>query len=512
MMFDFLRLKNLMSMKKFAQYILTAAAAVTLFAACDLNLLPNNSIAYDESGVLIQTASNLKSFENGLHASFRGMIYGAYTMPEEYQMDCWNATVDYGNNYGSIHRTDVSFTSSDYDAADTWEGYYPAIKNFNIMISNADKVDDALKADATIAKGYALFYRAYAYLTLAHQYGKIYGAGAASDLCVPLVLVYDQTEQPERATVAAVYTQIKADLDAAATILSGKAGAVRSEKPTIDAVNALYARYFLDIKDYSSAASYAHKVIDTATYTLASTAEAMEAEYINDEGTEPIMQMFATLTEGSNGNNNWTLEASDGTYGSVFKPYYIPTKTLIEAYDADDLRLAYWFDNKTAVQIAGTYYVGDFYTFVKYVGNPSLTSSPIRNGRQKPKPFKIGELYLIAAEAEAAGNNPTAATADLNALQKARGAQLTDGTMDNIQKEWMKETIGDAFRKNCLKRWGLGFSGRVPQDAAENVVMHGENYDGKNFPSGSTFFEWPIPANDMKINKNLVQNPGYDGM
>lgn len=86
------------------------------------------------------------------------------------------------------------------------------------------------------------------------------------------MLRYDQNERPARATVASVCAQIKTDLDSAAVILENVSGSVRAQKPTIDAVNALYARYYIDVKDAANAALYAHKVIDTGTYNLASTA------------------------------------------------------------------------------------------------------------------------------------------------------------------------------------------------------------------------------------------------
>lgn len=497
-------------MKNIVKYTLAAAASVMMFASCDLNLVPISAIAYEEGGVLIQTQANLNAFENGILASFRSVQGGTYVTTPEVQSDYYNATIDYGNNYGAIHRCDYTFTSSDYDPQDTWAGHYSVIKNYNIVIENTDNVPEELEDKAKVVKGEALFFRAASYLTLARCFGPAYSSSTTGSPCVPLVLKYDQNEKPARATVGDVYAQIKADLDAAAGILAGVEGKVRSEKPTIDAVNALYARYYLDIQDYSNAAVYAHKVIDGGKYKLASTAAEMTAEYVKDEGTEAIYQTYASLTEGSNSNEYWTNSVSDanGATGHVFRPYFLPTKTLVEAYEPADLRFATWFSNEETVQIAGTYYTGDFYTFIKFWGNPTLTSSPIRNGRQKPKPFKIGEMYLIAAEAELS-SNPAAAKADLNALQAARGATLTEANETTVRQEWYKETVGEGFRMWCLKRWGIGFSGRPVQDNCKNIVMSGECYENKQFAANDYHFLWPIPADDMKINTNLVQNPGY---
>ncbi len=499
-------------MKNLVKYTLAVAASAIMFAACDLNLVPNSAVAYEEGGVLIQTTANLNAFETGILSSFRGLQMGDYINAEEFQFDCFNAVIDYGNNFGSLHRCDYTFTSSDYDVEDMWAGNYSAIKNFNIIISSADNVPENLVASAKVLKGEAFFFRACSYLTLAHHFGPMPSANADA-LCVPLVLKYDQNEKPSRAKVGEVYAAIKSDLDSAAVLLAGVKGAVRAQKPTIDAVNAVYARYFIDMKDYANAAKYAHLVIDTGTYKLASTQAEMTKEYVNDEGTEAIYQVFGSKTEGTNACNYWTQSTTDGNGvdGHVFRPYYIPTKALINAYEPNDLRFTTWFDNTQTVQINGAYYTGEFYTMIKYWGNPSLVSSPIRNGRQLPKPFKISEMYLIAAEAELS-TNPSAAKADLNAIQAARGASLTDASTDTVRKEWYKETVGEGLRMVCLKRWGIGFNGRAPQDGAKNIVMIGDVYDQKVFEANSIYFQWPVPSYEMKINSNMEQNPGYDAI
>lgn len=499
-------------MKKTILNICAVAVSAVLLASCNLDLFPNSAIAYDEDGQLIQTASNLKSFENGILASYRSYQNGEFYMTEEVQLDGFNATIDFGNNYGGVHKTDHNFTATDYYVEDYWSYSYSAIKDYNIMIAACDNVPEAIAADARIVKGEAFFFRAATYLNLARHFAKAYNASsAATDLCVPLVLVYNQSEKPARATVKAVYDQIKADLDSAAVILAGVAGKAGSNKPTIDAVNAMYARYYLDVADNSNAAVYAHKVIDSGNYTLAANAADMAKEYVDDAGKEAILQLFISLTEFTgNAFDIWTLATADKVYTEIFRPYYIPTKTLMDLYEATDLRLASWFDNSVYVLLSGSYYTGQFYTFTKFRGNPALTSSPIRNGRQAPKPFKIGEMYLIAAEAELA-SNPTAAKADLNALQIARGATSTDATIANVRNEWFKETVGEGLRLSCLKRWGLGFNGRPGQTGAvaASILQTGEVFTGKVLAADSNFLLWPIPSHEMKVNKNLVQNPGY---
>ena len=405
-------------MKNIIKYALAATVCSVMLSSCDLNILPNSAIAYDENGQLIQTTSNLTSLENGMLASFRSYQRGTYVLSPELQFDLFNASVDYDNNYGSLHKSDYNFNSGTYEPGYMWQQGYSVIKNCNIIIAAADNVPDEIAAATQIVKGEAYFFRAASYLQLARQFGKHASKAADTDLCVPLVLVFNTSERPARATVKEVYAQIKQDLTDAASLLAGVNGAPLSYRPTIDAVNALFARYYLDMGDYTNAAAYAHKVIDTGKYELASTVEEMEDVYIYDKGTEAIMQCFASIAEGPNGLNDWTLCQSDATYGQCLRPYYLPTQTVIDLYEESDLRFQTWYDNTEYVFINGNYFKGEFYTFVKYWGNPLLTSSPIRNGLNAAKPLKIGEMYLIAAEAELAGNNTAAAQALAAAIAK----------------------------------------------------------------------------------------------
>ena len=481
-------------------------AAVAVAASCDLDLVPRGSIVYDPDN-LITNESDMSGYEAGIVATLRGLDYGNYDMTSDIMMDEFNAQSDYGNNYGDVHRSD--FTPSG-GTNGSYSGPYGAINTFNIAIEGMKKVPSDFTERAAIARGEAYFGRAQAYLYMARCYAKPYGSSSESDLCVPLVTKYDQLARPARATVKEIYDQIKADLDSAAILLAGVSGEVRAQRPTIDAVQALYARYYLDIKDYDNAAASALKVINTGNYKLAETVDDMINECINDEGTEPIIQYYASLQEGIGSHGAYCGGSKDDERGIYYAPYFIPTEKLIEAYDTSDFRYKAWFDNESIVYLNKTWFEnGEITVFKKYRGNPALRTSDVPNSANAIKPFMISEMYLIAAEAYAQSGNTASAKEYLNILQNARNAEETDGTMDNIKNEWYKETCGEGLRFSCLKRWGEGFSGRDPQPAAINVVMTGSLYTEKELPADDYHWQWPIPTWDMQTNLNLVQNEGY---
>lgn len=497
-------------MKKSFIYMIAAVAIASVLSSCDMNLKPTTSIAYVEGEPLMISDTDVSEFENGILSSYRGLFYGVHSQTQEVMVDYFNASADYGNNYGAVHRMDVDFTDGEYNTRDHWSGAYGSIKNYNIFIANADNVADDLKEYAQFVKGEALFCRASAYLHLARHFGKPYGSTSSTDLAVPLVLVYDQLEKPARATVAEVYAQVKADLDAAAGILAGETGEARADYPTIDAVNAIYARYYLDIKDYANAASYAEKVINTGNYKLASTDEEMAAEYTDDKGTEPIIQMYASKSEGYGVNDIYTLTNNASDKGLNFRSYYFPTKKLVEAYEPEDLRFKHWFTNEIPNYVTGSYYEKQFYTFVKYYNNPALNSGNVPQARHARKPILISEMYLIAAEAYAQSGNATKAKEMLNAIQTARHATLTEGTMDAVKNEWFKETVGEGLRLSCLKRWGEGIGARTPQDGCKNLIMQGAGFEQRVIPAGAPkLITWPVPTYELQVNPNLVQNEGF---
>ena len=499
---------------------------MTMVASCDLNLVPSTSIVYEEGKPLFLSKRDIAEFQNGVIASYRGLHYGSSWQTVEVMTECFNASIDFGNNYGFVHRLGSGFLASDDYTTGIWAGHYGAIKNYNIAIEQCDLVEDeALKANANVLKGIALFCRASSYLTLARHFSADYDpATAATELAVPLILVYDQLEKPVRATLQEVYDQIIADLDEAEALLSeagsinlngtavNLAGAPKSLAPTVDAVKALKARYYLDVHEYDLAAETAMDVIDSeAGYALSSSLEEMNKEFMTDEGNESIIRLYATKSEGAVGCTIYTSVQSTDAEGKFFSPMFIPSQTLVNAYDNSDLRKQVWFPvDMYPVKVQGTLYNG-ITMFTKYIGNPTLQQGNNEDGAHFCKPLMIAEMYLIAAEAYAQDGNEADAKTILNELQSARKAVPTEGDLESIKKEWLRETVGDGQRINCIKRWGDGLPARPAQKAAENIVMNtpASEFTAREVAADSHTLVWPIPSYEIKISPALIQNPGY---
>lgn len=502
-------------MRKIFTYMITAGAAVVMLASCNLELLPTGAIVYEEGSKVIATAQDLQSFEAGILANYRAIHGGMYNIIEDVMTDQFNATADFGNNYGGVHRTDDSFGSSDDYVDSYWGNHYAVIKDYNVLIDALYEDDNipAGYADACkLVQGEAYFFRAEAYLNLVRHFGKDYDPADQASLGVPIVLHYDLNALPARNTVHEVYAQIKSDLDSAAVLLAGELGELGAMYPTKDAVNALYARYYLDVEDYENAITAADAVISTGKYALSKDAKSMEAEYKDDAGSEAIMQMYGSRSELPNSTSVYTSMFSSQDNGVCSRALFLPTKKLVEAYDAADIRKSSWFATTDFyTEVNGSYYRGNFATFVKFIGNKSLYSGEVPNGCHMTKPYKISEMYLIKAEAQAQLGNIPGARSTLGIIQTARGASKTGGTLEDVQNEWFRETPGEGFRLSCLKRWHVGFEAREGQAGALNVnaLMTGPYYDGRSMQADDYHLVWPIPAGEIRLNPNLVQNDNY---
>lgn len=500
--------------------IITKIAALLAFGAvvvsCDLNLKPSTQIEKDDA---FETYADAKRFTNGLNSSYRNTLYGFFSYTSEVQGDMYNAMTGYGNRNGFPHQMSNGFTTGDYNVRDVWRGIYKGITNVNVFLAGVDKVTVTAEQAADIKKwkGFAYFYRAAFYHQLVLKFAVPYNAATATtDLGLPLVNEFDVQAKPSRSTMAETYKFIEDDLALATEFLAGVAGEALSITPTLDAVKALEARVKLYMGKYAAAAALATELTLSPAYALASTQEEMNTVWTNDGGKEAILQMFASLSEyGSalTGSSSADVRLANDIYlgynsgGNYYSGDFVPTKTCLDMYEKEtDLRFSTYF---TFVNVNYGGLTADLYMFNKYPGNPALFTPPSRNYAQKPKAFTIAEMYLIAAEANFMAGNVAAAKTALNTLQSARGASQTEATLATIQKEWAKETIGEGFRIDCLKRWGLGFSGRVPQNPT--LALSGSGFTGINIPAGYAKLTWPIPADDINTNPNLrgQQNPGW---
>jgi hypothetical protein len=494
---------------------LTAVIAFTS-VSCELNRYPFNAIEQSQAFMTLKDATTLN---NGLYASFRGVVYGLYMFSTDVQADLLNATLDYGNRNGFPHKW-TPLLADDYTIRDTWRYQYSIITNINNVLNNSGKIAIASPAEqASMDKylGEAYLMRAYFYHQLVLRFAKDYEPGTAStDLGVPIVLTFDITLRPARSTVEQVYQQILADITEAETRLAATPGAINSNRLTKDCVTALKARVYLCMHNWTGATTAANSLITGGLYPLITVAATFKSMWSADgtpagSGNETIFQLAASQPSELGNANGIYLGYNAAT--AKYTPDFIPEQWVIDQYEATDIRKAAYLEQK-AVYVMGTNFPG-IWCINKYPGNPALFTGATTNYQHKPKVFRVAEMYLISAEAAAqTPATEAAALTTLNLLRTARGATTLVGLtgtnlMNAIKAERVRELLCEGTRLDDLKRWKMGFSRLAPQNIA--LLNTGPDFDQKVVTAGDDKFVWAIPSNDITTNPNIAnqQNPGW---
>jgi hypothetical protein len=169
------------------------------------------------------------------------------------------------------------------------------------------------------------------------------------------------------------------------------------------------------------------------------------------------------------------------------------------------------------LQMTDLYTGTDGYSITKYrnvtrSGGPAPHADPAGNWVDIDFPlFRLGEIYLIYAEAVLrGGTGGDAATAliNINKLRTRAYGGLTTGnitagqlTTDWILDERARELYYEAQRRTDLIRYGKFTTGTYLW-AWKGGVVGGRSVDAK-------YNIFPIPSTDLASNPTLVQNPGY---
>jgi hypothetical protein len=302
----------------------------------------------------------------------------------------------------------------------------------------------------------------------------------------------------------------------------------------------LLSRLYLNAEVYTGTArwqdakTYAEKVINNGYYHLntqgatSSTGEKFSAYQMlfladNDTNGAQYEAIFPILHDGiltqSHGSMNFLVLASYAKRDNSDMDVVLPSGTdvswgkcmaitgkVVDVFFGEGVNAP----EKTTAATDITSAAGDdralFYTtkFTRNIEDRSDESNgygcvKFRNVRSDGKPasaiakvdtdlplMRIAEAYLTFAEAETRLNGSTTAAAEkINELHKrANAATKTNYTLEDIQKEWVKE---------------FWFEGRARVDQVR--------FGTYNVPAYR--YIYPIPLNDLLNNPNLVQNPGY---
>lgn len=364
-----------------------------------------------------------------------------------------------------------------------WATTFKLVYTLNTSI---DALSNNIVLSATVSKrllGEAYFLRAFCYFYLVNFYGE-----------VPLVLKGDYTlnSKMARNPITDIYNQIISDLSKAENLLDNNyVGSDVSQitlerlRPNLAAVNALQARVYLYLKDYSAAENSASKVINQSQYSftdlnsvfLRNSSETIWAlQPVNNGYNTREGQIYKLPSDGPNYDH--AVYASD---------------SLINSFEAGDGRMNAWM---------GKVIVGSKIYFYPY-----KYKLPFVDGSTTAKEYtivlRLAEQYLIRAEARAQMGNLIGAAEDLNSIRNRSGlSNSSASTSSELMTAILRERRVELFTEWGHRWFDLKRSGNI------DVIMEGaEKYKGGDWSNYKALY--PIPVSDILIDASLTQNPGY---
>jgi len=350
-----------------------------------------------------------------------------------------------------------------------WNGSYSLIHSGNAVLESLDKSDKLSLETKEQLRGETLFIRGLTYFYLVQLFGDIPYATTTD---------YKTNSILSRMSASKVYDNIVNDLIEAKALLPTNYISGERVRANEFVVAALLARIYLYREQWELAALEATSLISNTTlFDL----DIEVANVFLRESTSAILQ-FKPKSEGEN-----SQEASIFLFESGPPPLVSLNPKIYESMEPNDLREENWIGIVTDGN--QTWYYPNKYKIEANTGT-SIEYSVV---------LRLAEQYLIRAEARLKLGNFSGALEDLNHVRNRAGIMDFEGTtengiMDSIILERYHELFSEfGHRWFDLKRFDL-----------TNEVLSPIKPGWK-----PTDLLLPIPENELLMNPNLVQNPGY---
>ena len=282
------------------KYLLAAAGAGLMLTACDIERLPNGSMAAES--ITSDPDANLESLVRGAYAQLKTWSDPMHRLGE-YAGD--NMMIRGSSTDAFFQFISFSRTPNNYRLQNFWDSRYKAVAQASNII-NMIKEGQSVEIDNKLGECYYIRGMMYFYLTRA--YGRPYYQAPDKNLGVPIVngtpKDLDNLQLPDRSTVAQCYAQVVADLRKAEKMLTIDNGPAYASK---GAAQAMLSRVYLYMsgtyenpnRQYAdSAAYYASEVINSGSYNLLPRNEFMNYNtYVPETNRESIFVIKRVASE-----------------------------------------------------------------------------------------------------------------------------------------------------------------------------------------------------------------------
>ncbi|WP_111307464.1 RagB/SusD family nutrient uptake outer membrane protein [Confluentibacter sediminis] len=519
----------------------------------------NDKLGYDAAAVGLYNSLSSTFYTTDQDQTFLGMF--------QLGTDIMWAPSGRSNGLARPYFDYSQLNSTDWGASKVWNGAYKIINNANIIINNAESGNavgmsqDEIKA----FNGEGRFFRAYAYNMLATLYGGV---------PLVLVPIDDAKTDFTRASLDEVNTAIVTDLEKAVANLPEVDKAAYAGRANKNMARQLLAEVYLRIGKPDLAEKRCDTIINSGKYSLVKNRYGVRSSEPGDAFSDMFINGNQRRSQG-NTEAIWVLEQENPTdvtggstgwpqqrrvWGASYHdlPGMEPTDTLggrglgrirldnwvlYNLYDDGDMRNSkysihrqHYFNNTNSKydDIRGlpvpygqdvTFTLPDASEVKIFAADTIYKNAPyiLKWGQFDPRDvfgygqfkdfiiMRLGETYLLRAEARFKQSDFDGAAQDINVLRDRAHAPFVDAgdiTLDFILDERARELIGEENRRITLVRTGTlverakRLNGTAP--------LAGGNIETTNGLQDYNVL-LPIPQSEIDLNKDAVleQNPGY---
>lgn len=488
-------------------------------ASCVKDVTPSDAIS---TATLTLTSDGLQNAVNGAyallkdHVTFAGstdqnnMYLRQYYQCSDFASDdivCGQTTTD-----PLYYSFSLGHTATQTNMRYFWYVSYKIISDCNTVIDAASSISNPSDSTKQLL-GECYFLRAFAHFNLVRFFAMPY-TNAPSNAGVILRQSITDPALKARSTVQEVYDAIIADAAKGADLMVTGRGVNYASR---QAAWALLSRAYLYEGNNDSTIYYSNQVINSGKYSLC-TADTYPSLFANAQsGTETIFcEAFTTLDDYSKFGSIASMIYSDGNSGWGEEFASASLRDTMSQHP-EDVRWSYIVANtdgngvvqkKNGIEM---YYISKF----SFQGGSPTLSSPIL--------FRLAEMYLNRAEAEAKAGQTAAALDDVDMIRNNRGlsASLYNGTvpagysaLDLVLKERRIELafeghrVFDVYRnKRSLDRtyWGYHLAGLKESDV--DLTKQPSGYADMIVSPTDPRIIYYIPIDEINTNTLCTQNP-----
>ncbi len=426
---------------------------------------------FADSATTISAVAGVYSYTPGGHGiPYNDGLFTASTSLSGHEVAYANSNGDNAQFYN------YTVTPINEEITALWTAPYSEIYQINDVLAGITDNSNLSPSFVKQITGEMKVVRAFCYFNMVNLFGG-----------VPLVTTtdYKTNAQSPRASAAEVYAQISTDLNDAVKILPTTYPSSGHARPNLYTAVALQAKVHLYLGQWQAAYNEANSVINSGLYDITTTPLS---DVFLEGSAEAIWQVpIQDLYGGSGDANNFFPYSSDET------PSYVVTDSLLNQFEAGDMRLENWL-GVNVINGKNIYYPAKY--------KDRQPTSPATGFMM----LRFAEMYLIRAEAAAQLGNLDQALTDVNTIRSRAG--LGNSTADATSSAAVLAAIRKERRTEMCFEFGSRWfdlnrtstNTKYPANGQAPAVLAGWKPD---------FALYPLPQAQLQLNGRLVQNPGY---